>query len=48
MVYHDQSPQLFRNGEVFSLNNYFGLNKERISFFKQGMMPVFDLEGKIL
>ncbi len=32
----------------FTHNNYFGLERDRVTFFKQGMMPVFDLQGKIL
>jgi UDP-N-acetylglucosamine/UDP-N-acetylgalactosamine diphosphorylase len=32
----------------FQKNRNFGLNKNKIYFFKQGMMPVFDLKGKIL
>ena len=34
--------------QFFSQHDYFGLNQGRVSFFKQGMMPVFDLGGKIL
>jgi UDP-N-acetylglucosamine/UDP-N-acetylgalactosamine diphosphorylase len=34
--------------KFFSGMNFFGLERERVKFFKQGMMPVFDLQGKIL
>jgi len=32
----------------FQENKFFGLDKNHIHFLQQGMMPVFDLEGKIL
>jgi len=35
-------------GKFFEKNNYFGLEKENIVMFEQGMMPCFDLEGKII
>lgn len=34
--------------EYFSHNNFFGLNQNRVTFFQQGMVPTFDLSGKIL
>ena len=34
--------------KYFNENNFFGLEKERIFIFKQGMMPVYDLSGKLL
>jgi len=34
--------------KFFQKNQNFGLNRNNIHFFKQGMMPVFDLNGKIL
>ena len=34
--------------EFFENNNYFGYPKDKISFFKQGELPITDLEGKIL
>lgn len=34
--------------QFFTAMNFFGLERKRIKFFKQGMMPVFDLNGKIL
>ena len=32
----------------FRRNNFFGLNPKDVFFFVQGMMPVFDCEGKLL
>lgn len=32
----------------FKQNNYFGLPKEKISFFSQGQLPMVDFNGKIL
>ena len=32
----------------FSANNYFGLSKSQVRFFRQGRMPAVDLAGKIL
>ncbi|MBO5255775.1 MAG: UDPGP type 1 family protein [Opitutales bacterium] len=34
--------------EFFEANNYFGLNKNDVIFFKQGLMPAVDLNGKII
>lgn len=32
----------------FSLNNYFGYPKEKITFFKQDKLPLVDLNGKLI
>lgn len=34
--------------EFFESNQYFGLNKGQVHFFRQGRMPAVDMEGKIL
>jgi len=34
--------------ESFQQNNYFGLDPDQVRHFRQGMMPAFDFEGKIL
>ncbi len=34
--------------EIFSANNYYGLNKNDIFIFQQGTLPNFSLDGKIL
>ena len=34
--------------DFFEENNYFGLNKADVIFFKQGLMPAVDLNGKII
>ena len=34
--------------EFFEKNNYFGYEKEKIMFFKQGQLPMCNTEGKIL
>lgn len=37
-----------QTGKFFEKNNYFGLEKENIFMFEQGMMPCFGNDGKIL
>lgn len=39
---HDETVKFFEK------NNYFGYNKEKITFFKQGKFPVISEEGKLL
>ena len=34
--------------DFFEKNNYFGYNKEKIMFFKQGKLPMCDINGKII
>ncbi len=34
--------------KFFEENNYFGLNKDDVSFFTQGILPVIDFNGKLL
>lgn len=34
--------------DFFEKNNYFGYDKEKIKFFKQGQLPMCDTEGKII
>ncbi len=34
--------------KFFEDNNFFGLNKEDVSFFTQGVLPVIDFNGKLL
>jgi len=34
--------------EIFQANNYYGLNKDNGFIFRQGTLPNFDLDGKIL
>eukprot|EP00127_Corallochytrium_limacisporum_P002980 Clim_evm27s144 gene=Clim_evmTU27s144 len=34
--------------EFFEMNNYFGIPKEQITFFQQGVLPCLDFEGKIM
>ena len=40
---NDEATQTF-----FEENQFFGLNPEQVHFFKQGMMPAVDKDGKIL
>lgn len=42
------APTMGPTETFFKANNYFGLNKENIVFFKQGTLPCFTLEGKII
>ena len=34
--------------DFFESNNFFGYEKEKVMFFKQGQLPMCDIEGKIL
>lgn len=34
--------------EIFQANNYYGLNKDNVFIFRQGTLPNFDFDGRIL
>ena len=47
-LYIMTSPMLYRNVyNVFELHQYFGLNRSKVHFFNQTLLPCFDFDGKI-
>ena len=39
---------LFVNTEFFEKNDFFGLPYEDVKFFKQGELPMLDINGKMM